>query len=71
MERVLDADWFKEALKETANYTDANVNVQGGINDAARYNLFLDYMDQTGLFNVPNSSRYKQQFRFTQVQYPL
>ncbi|MFT3902084.1 MAG: TonB-dependent receptor plug domain-containing protein [Niabella sp.] len=51
-----NVDWFKEALKETANYTDANVNVQGGINDAARYNLFLDYMDQTGLFNVPNSS---------------
>ncbi|WEK38330.1 MAG: SusC/RagA family TonB-linked outer membrane protein [Candidatus Pseudobacter hemicellulosilyticus] len=48
-----NVDWYSEALKKIAHYTDANVNVQGGISEMARYNLFLDYMSQTGLFNAP------------------
>lgn len=51
-----NVDWFNEALRNSASYTDANVNVQGAINEMSRYNLFLDYMGQTGLFNVPGSS---------------
>lgn len=51
-----NVDWFKEALKNNGSYTDANVTIKGAINDLARYNLFVDYMSQTGLFNVPNSS---------------
>lgn len=51
-----DVDWLNEALKKNANYTDAYVNAQGGINNTARYNLFLGYTGQAGLFNVPKSS---------------
>lgn len=48
-----NVDWFNEALKKTARFTEANVNVQGGIAETAKYNLFVDYMNQTGLFNAP------------------
>lgn len=50
-----NVDWFKEALRKNANYTDAHVNAQGG-NNTAKYNLFLGYTGQSGLFNVPNNS---------------
>jgi TonB-linked SusC/RagA family outer membrane protein len=51
-----NVDWYNEALRNTGNYTNANVNVQGDINELSRYNLFVDYLGETGLFNVPKSS---------------
>jgi TonB-linked SusC/RagA family outer membrane protein len=51
-----NVDWFDEVLKSGAAFTDANVNVQGGVNNMAKYNLFMDYMSQNGLFDVPGNS---------------
>ncbi|QEC43111.1 SusC/RagA family TonB-linked outer membrane protein [Pseudobacter ginsenosidimutans] len=51
--KATNVDWFSEALKKSAAFTDANVNIQGGISETARYNLFVDYMSQTGLYNAP------------------
>jgi TonB-linked SusC/RagA family outer membrane protein len=46
-----DVDWQKEVLKNTGNYVDANVLLNGG-NKNARYNIVLTYADQEGLLNV-------------------
>lgn len=54
--RGTNVDWLNESLKENARYTNAYVNMQGGLNEVAKYNLFMDYMDQVGLFNIPSSS---------------
>lgn len=51
-----NVDWLKESLKNQARYTNAYVNMQGGLSEVAKYNLFMDYMDQGGLFNIPGSS---------------
>ena len=50
-----NVDWYKEALKNTGNYVDANVLFNGGTENA-RYSVVMTYADQTGLLNVNNSS---------------
>jgi len=49
-----NVDWYKEALKNTGQYLDANILFNGGTKDA-RYNIVFTYADQSGLFNVDNS----------------
>jgi len=53
-----NVDWYKEALKNTGNYIDANVLFNGGTEDA-RYSIVMTYADQSGLLNVDNSSANK------------
>jgi len=53
-----NVDWYKQALKNTGNYLDANVQLNGGTKDA-RYNVVMTYADQSGLLNVDNSSANK------------
>ena len=50
--------WYKEVLKNTGNYVDANVLFNGG-NESARYNIVLNYADQNGLLNINHSSENK------------
>lgn len=51
-----DVDWFDETLKKNSMYTNANVFFSGGdVN--TRYGLVVDYMNQGGLYNVPNNDK--------------
>lgn len=47
-------DWYKEALKSAAPYTNGDLTFSGG-NTAAKYNVSLDYLNQQGLFNIANT----------------
>lgn len=49
-----NVDWYEEALRKNGSYTDANISINGG-NEVASYNVLLDYMNQGGLFDVPNT----------------
>ncbi len=51
-----NVDWLDESLRENGRYTNTYVNMQGGMKEVAKYNLYLDYMDQTGLFNIPGGA---------------
>ena len=53
-----NVDWYKEALKNTGNYMDANVLLNGG-NENVRYSVVMTYADQNGLLNVDNSAENK------------
>ncbi|TAN01665.1 MAG: SusC/RagA family TonB-linked outer membrane protein [Chitinophagaceae bacterium] len=47
-------DWYDEALRNSAPYTDGNLTFSGG-NSSAKYNVSLGYLNQQGLFNIANS----------------
>jgi len=49
-----NVDWYNAALKNSTPYGNANVSFSGG-NTTAKYYLNLDYLNQQGLFNVPNT----------------
>lgn len=51
-----NVDWLNESLRNNGRYTNTYVNMQGGMKEVAKYNLYLDYMDQTGLFNIPGGA---------------
>ena len=53
-----NVDWYKEVLKNTGNYVDANMMFSGG-NENARYNIVLAYADQKGLLNLDDSENNK------------
>jgi len=53
-----NVDWYKEVLKNTGNYLDANMAFNGG-NENTRYNIVLTYADHNGLLNVDNSAENK------------
>ena len=46
-----NVNWYDEVLKNTGNYVDANVLLNGGTKEA-RYNIVLTYANQEGLLNV-------------------
>jgi len=50
-----NVDWYKQALKNTGNYMDANALFTGGTEDA-RYSVVMTYADQNGLLDVNNSA---------------
>lgn len=49
-----DVNWYKEVVKESAPYADADLLFSGG-NDDARYMVSMNYANQHGLYNVPNT----------------
>ncbi len=51
----INVDWYKEILRKTAPYTNANIVFSGG-DTATKYLLVADYMRQGGLYNVPVSA---------------
>lgn len=50
-----NVDWYNEALKNRGWYSNANVSVRGGA-EAAKYGVFIDYMNQTGLYNATKNN---------------
>ena len=49
-----NVDWYDQGLKHSAFYNNDNVSFSGG-NNAAKYYLNFDYLDQQGLFNIRNT----------------
>lgn len=49
-----DVDWHDAVLREASPYMETNVSVKGG-DENARYFVSMDYMDQTGLYDVPSN----------------
>jgi TonB-linked SusC/RagA family outer membrane protein len=49
-----DVDWYNQVLKNNGLYSDADLIFSGG-DQSARYNLTMDYGNQQGLYNVPNT----------------
>ncbi|MDR6197919.1 SusC/RagA family TonB-linked outer membrane protein [Siphonobacter sp. SORGH_AS_0500] len=48
-------DWYAETLKKYGRYQNANLSFTGG-DQVSKYAVILDYMKQTGLYNVPTSA---------------
>ncbi|RZK60706.1 MAG: SusC/RagA family TonB-linked outer membrane protein [Pedobacter sp.] len=46
-----DVDWYAEVLKKQSPYTDADLNFNGG-DENARYNIVLNYANQQALYDV-------------------
>jgi TonB-linked SusC/RagA family outer membrane protein len=50
-----NVDWYKQALRNSAPYTNGNLKFTGGdVN--TQYNILFDYFNQQGLYNVDNTS---------------
>jgi TonB-linked SusC/RagA family outer membrane protein len=49
-----NVDWYKEVLKSSAVFADADVQFNGG-DSSARYNVVMNYVNQQGLFDVRNT----------------
>ncbi len=54
----VDVDWYDEALRKNGMYTDADVIMNGGTENA-RYNVNLGYINQQGLLNTKNTDQTK------------
>ncbi|WP_419699269.1 SusC/RagA family TonB-linked outer membrane protein [Mucilaginibacter sp. NFX135] len=50
-----NVEWFDQVLRKNAPYTDANVNFNGG-NQATKYMVILDYMNQGGIYDIANTA---------------
>lgn len=51
-ERMPDVDWYGQILRNLAPYEQGDVTVSGG-DDATKYFVAFDYMNQRGLYNIP------------------
>jgi TonB-linked SusC/RagA family outer membrane protein len=49
-----NVDWYDRVLRKHSPYTDGDLIFSGG-DSTARYNVVLDYANQQGLFNTPNT----------------
>ena len=49
-----DVDWYDAALKNIGQYVDGGVVLNGGAKNA-RYNINLDYINNSGIFNTSNT----------------
>lgn len=49
-----NVDWFDETLRDYTPYTDVDLSLKGG-NNIARYFVFMGYMNQNGLYDVPTN----------------
>jgi TonB-linked SusC/RagA family outer membrane protein len=49
-----NVDWYDQGLKKSAFFTSDDLSFSGG-NASAKYYLNLNYLNQQGLFNIPNT----------------
>lgn len=54
----VDVDWYGEALKKAGHYVDADIILNGGGKNA-RYNVNLDYLNNSGILNTKNTDKTK------------
>ncbi|WP_255157926.1 SusC/RagA family TonB-linked outer membrane protein [Siphonobacter sp. BAB-5385] len=47
-------DWYGETLRKYGRYQNANLSFTGG-DQVSKYAIILDYMKQTGLYDIPSS----------------
>ena len=50
----INMDWYKQAMRNTGSFVDADIVLNGGSRDA-RYNVNLDYLGNSGLLNTKNT----------------
>lgn len=53
-----DVDWYDAALKSVGQYADGGVVLNGGARNA-RYNVNLDYLNNSGILNTSNTDQTK------------
>ena len=49
-----NVDWYNQALKKSAPYSNGNLFFSGG-DKSVKYNILFDYLNQNGLYNVGNT----------------
>jgi len=54
----IDVDWYDTALKSMGQYADADIILNGGAKNA-RYNVNLDYLNNSGILNTTNTDQTK------------
>ncbi len=62
-----NVDWLDAAMRDAGRYTDANVQFKGGIDETAKYYVFLDYMNHGGLYDVPNTSGFASNSQLSRI----
>lgn len=63
-----DVDWYSEMFNKTGNNKRANVNVNGG-SENAQYYLSLSYFDEAGLYKVDELSKYNHNVKFNRFNF--
>lgn len=54
----IDVDWYDQALRKSGNFVDGDIVLNGGSKNA-KYNINLDYLNNSGILNAPNTDQTK------------
>ncbi|MGE7776423.1 SusC/RagA family TonB-linked outer membrane protein [Chitinophaga sp. NPDC101104] len=63
-----NVDWYKEMFNKTGQNKRANLNVNGG-SDNAQYYISLSYFDEKGLYKVDELSKYNYAVKYSRFNF--